>query len=159
MKEKILSNIKVAESGCWEWQRSRTPRGYGRISIGHQKQDYTHRVSYKVFKDDIPEGLLIRHTCDNPCCCNPEHLELGTQFDSMQDCSKRGRLGGFVCRNSKGESNGREKLTEQQVLDIFNSNEKNTVLAKQYNVSARLIGLIKGGKTWQHVTLTHENIA
>lgn len=157
MKYKILSNVKVSETGCWEWQRSRTPRGYGRISVGHQKQDYSHRVSYKEFVGDIPSGMLVRHKCDNPCCCNPEHLELGTQQDNMNDCSKRGRLGGFVVKRNNGVLNGRSKLSEKQVLDIYTSNDMNTVLAERYSVSARLIGLIKGGKIWHHVTSTLEN--
>ena len=137
LKEKLEANSSVSTTGCWEWNLSRLPNGYGRISIGHQKQDYTHRVSYRVHKGEIPEGLVVRHTCDNPCCCNPEHLILGTQKDNMQDCISRGR-------HSKppvvrGARNNKTKLTEEDVKYIMQSSESNTVLAKMFGVTPQAI--------------------
>lgn len=83
----------VTDRGCWEWAGTRLPAGYGLITA--QKHGYkdalTHRVSYAHFNRPIPDGLLVRHKCDNPPCINPEHLELGTYSDNNWDKANRGR--------------------------------------------------------------------
>lgn len=108
-----------------------------------------HRLSYLAFNGDIPEGLVVRHKCDNKCCVNPEHLEVGTQKDNVQDAIKRGR---FSYRdNPKGVEHPNSKLTEEQVRVIFYSNETQRSLAAKYGVSFQLISLIKRGKIWQHM--------
>lgn len=148
--EKLKAYSKVSPSGCWEWQRYILPNGYGNISIGHQRQAYAHRVSYFLFNGPISEGLLVRHKCDNPRCVNPEHLELGTQTDNMQDCKKRGRMS--MPPKKIGKDNHKAKLSESAVLEIYNSKEKNSELARRFGVSAVNIGAIKRGKIWQHIT-------
>lgn len=90
IKERLLRSIKVSDSGCWEWQKSKRV-GYG-ILIVERKSKATHRLSYEVFKGSIPDGLLVCHKCDNRCCINPDHLFLGTHSDNMKDCSMKGRL-------------------------------------------------------------------
>lgn len=137
LKEKLEAYSIVSPSGCWEWQRSRYKQGYGRISIGNQKQDYAHRVSYREHCGPIPDGLLVRHKCDNPCCCNPEHLEVGTQTDNMQDCVKRGRHSKPPV--FKGEANQKTKLTEEDVEFILKSDMKPVDLAKMFGVTPQAI--------------------
>lgn len=44
------------------------------------------------FAVDVPQGMVVRHTCDNPGCVNPEHLRIGTQADNLRDASERGRV-------------------------------------------------------------------
>lgn len=82
----------VTESGCWEWRGRRLPGGYG--TIPHPKGStwlYLHRLMYERYVGPIPEGLFIRHKCDNPPCSNPAHLEPGTHADNMRDMAERGR--------------------------------------------------------------------
>ena len=76
---------------CWNWTAS-LRNGYGVISV-NGKNISAHRISWELHNNrDIPEGMVICHTCDNRKCVNPNHLFLGTQSDNMKDCSAKGRL-------------------------------------------------------------------
>ena len=55
------------------------------------RKEGAHRYSYSYFVGEIPEGMLVRHTCDNPPCVLPSHLRLGTTQDNVNDKMKRGR--------------------------------------------------------------------
>lgn len=153
LREKLKAYSKVSPSGCWEWQRGKAGNGYGQISIGHQRQAYAHRVSYFIFNEPIPEGMLVRHKCDNPSCVNPAHLELGTQVDNMRDCKERGRkVNPPVLR---GESNHKTKLTCEQVAYIVKSDKSNRELADMFGVSQ---AAIRWRKTqWQLITQQKES--
>ncbi|UNA05395.1 HNH endonuclease motif protein [Pantoea phage vB_PdeP_F5M1C] len=145
LREKLEAYSKVSPSGCWEWQRATAGKGYGLISIGRQRQAYAHRVSYFVFNGPISEGLVVRHKCDNPCCVNPEHLEVGTQEDNMQDCKKRGRISAPPV--ARGVHNHKTKLTDEQVAYIVNSKKSSRELANEFGVSPQAINWRK--KQWQ----------
>lgn len=78
LRERFEAGYEIAEdTGCWEWQRSRTTGGYGNIGASGGNL-YTHRLSYEIHVGPIPEGLQIDHLCQNRRCCNPEHLEAVT---------------------------------------------------------------------------------
>lgn len=153
LADKIKAYSDVVESGCWEWNRYRMPCGYGRIRHeGHM--ELAHRLSYRAFNGDIPDGLVVRHKCDNKRCVNPDHLEVGTQKDNVNDSINRGS---FVYRdNTKGADHPNAKLTEKQVKEILNSNETQRSLAAKYGVSFQLISQIKRGKIWQHAMQQEE---
>jgi hypothetical protein len=94
---RVLHWIKV-EDGCWEWQGYRHPNGYGRVSwLG--KVQWAHRVVWQLCFGDIPDDLWVLHHCDNPPCCNPEHLFLGTPKDNTQDSIRKGRWNAKGLRN------------------------------------------------------------
>lgn len=77
-------------TGCHEWSGSRTAGGYG--LVGNTKRVRVHRLSWELANGStIPDGMVIRHKCDNPPCINPEHLEIGTHADNMADMFSRGR--------------------------------------------------------------------
>lgn len=57
----------------------------------------THRIAYTEFVGDIPDSMIVMHSCDNPPCFNPEHLYLGTQKDNMHDMANK-------MRRASGES-------------------------------------------------------
>ena len=95
-----------------------------------------HRKVYFAHTGDWPE--VVRHTCDNPRCINPEHLVGGTQLNNMQDCKQRGRIGD--CRNF-GTANGRTVYTDDDVLELrlvvkclTKTYGLNAELARQYNM-------------------------
>lgn len=81
-------------SGCFVWNRSVVEDGYPRYSV---KQDGRwvcapgHRMAWEMANGPVPEGMSVRHKCDNPSCVNPDHLEVGTQADNMKDMQDRGR--------------------------------------------------------------------
>ncbi|CAK6604226.1 HNH endonuclease [Klebsiella phage vB_Kpn_K42PH8] len=137
LREKLEAYSKTSPSGCWEWQRAKAGNGYGIISIGHQRQAYAHRVSYFLFNEAISEGQLVRHKCDNPGCVNPEHLEVGTQVDNMQDCKRRGRMSRPPV--SRGAANNKTKLTEDQVSYIVKSDKSIAELSRMFGVSTAAI--------------------
>jgi hypothetical protein len=78
---------------CWEWRGALDPGGYGRAAINNRTVS-AHRTSYVITKGAIPKGLVVRHTCDNPKCVNPLHLELGTIIQNAADMVARGRSAG-----------------------------------------------------------------
>ena len=128
---------KVDRSGgdnsCWIWLKGRTYNGYGRVQwVGKTKR--ANRVAWTVTFGDIPDGLFVCHKCDNPPCCNPSHLFLGTRQENFDDMRKKERL---VLLS--GENNGRCKLTDQEVLEIRSryatGHENQKTLAIAFGVS------------------------
>ena len=98
----------------------------------------------------LDEAIVVRHTCDNPPCCNPAHLILGQQKDNIQDMHERGRASGG--RTSRpGQSNPMCKLTDEQVSQIKSrrsAGEAGRALALEFGVSPAQISRIVTGKRW-----------
>lgn len=92
---RIMQKIEVNKNGCWLFLGSTDGRGYGKIStfkIGKKhRPERVHRVMYETFIGKIPGGMVVRHKCDTKKCCNPQHLQLGTHEDNMQDLRDRYR--------------------------------------------------------------------
>lgn len=128
---------KVTLQGdCHIFDGSKTEDGYGQFKYKGQYW-LAHRYSYVLHKGPIPLGTIIRHTCDNPACINPEHLLAGTQQDNINDCIARGR------RYSHPR-----KLDEYQKKDIIvRLLEGHTyqAIADDYNVSKQTIYRIANG--------------
>lgn len=149
-KEVILEE---KENGCIECiSHCKDNCGYTRIRID-QKHQRLFRYIYEQRYGKIPDKMQIRHKCDNPSCCNIEHLEIGTAKDNAMDKVLRNRSRkGIPNLNTKGIKNGNHKLTENEVIDIYTSNLSNKKLAFKYNVSAGLISAIKNNKWWSWLT-------
>lgn len=105
--ERFLSFVdKKSETECWNWTGAKA-LGYGILAKGWKQTPYKAcRLSYELFVGPIPNGLYIRHKCDNPACVNPNHLEPGTQKQNMQDASKRGRLNPISLKNLRPGAKG-----------------------------------------------------
>lgn len=75
--ERFTANIKVTPNGCWEWQGTRNPCGYGCFRVDGRNTK-VHRWAYEHYRGPIQAGMQIDHLCRNRACANPDHLEVVT---------------------------------------------------------------------------------
>lgn len=127
-------------SGCWEWKRAERVNGYGVIGDSG-KSASAHRVSFELYYGEIPDGLIVCHTCDNRSCVNPAHLFSGTYTDNYQDMKTKCRE-----RFVYGSTHHAAKLSSEQVQEIRLSDMSGKQLAEQFGVSKSAISEIKNGK-------------
>lgn len=143
----------VTETGCWEWNGARKSQGYGVLNV-NGKTARVHRLAYEAWVGPIPEGLDLRHKCDNPPCMNPDHLEPGTRRQNVQDMVSRKRYN--TDNTPRGENHGRAKLTNQDVLDIRMEYATGRITQKAlsviYSVHRDTISRIILGISWSSPT-------
>lgn len=151
-EERLRSNCDVPSDPeeCWNYTGALMHRGYG--NFWFRGTTYrAHRASYIIFKGEIPEGLYVLHKCHNRKCCNPNHLEVGTHADNMDDMKEADRA-------AKGSANGNSRLTEREVLEIAFKYYMGlggvtaASLGHEYGVSKVTIGNIIHGKQWSSIT-------
>ena len=137
--------VKDPISGCWNFCGGLNENGYGRINISRRHKKHmclVHREIYKIYVGDIPEGMFVCHKCDNPPCCNPNHLFLGTPLDNMRDMWNKGRK-----VIPSGEKAYYHKFTDKQVAEIRKDQRSLRAIAKDYGVAWSHIGMIKNFQT------------
>lgn len=145
----IEKSKKVGD--CLVFKGSINNKGYGQIK-SNNKNCKVHRLSYQMFKGEIPEGLIVRHTCDNPSCWNPEHLLVGTQADNTNDMISRNRN----TNGCLGELNVNAKLNGNKVKEIkrlLKHGVTQKVISEKFLVSNQLISCIKTNKIWKTVEI------
>jgi len=76
--------------GCREWTGGRNNYGYGTFWLDGRSVK-AHRVAHELAVGPIPPGVKVCHSCDNPSCCEPSHLFLGTQSDNVRDSAQKRR--------------------------------------------------------------------
>ncbi len=101
LPQRFWGKVQVAESGCWEWTASKSPRGYGYFNFDG-KNRRSHRVSYKALRGVIPCGLELDHLCRNTSCVHPMHLEAVTHTEYLRR--------GLAATHARGASTCRSGL-------------------------------------------------
>ena len=137
---------------CWPWiagkWNCKMSIPYGSFRGFDGKMTHAHRVAYELHHQASCKGQVVRHKCDNPLCCNPHHLQLGTTVDNIRDMVTRKR-------HAYGERNGKTKLTEEDVRFIrrrIGEGAQLKGLAKIFNVHPTTIDGIKSGRRWIHLS-------
>ena len=143
-EERFWSKVAKGE-GCWEWQGARYATGYG-IFNHNGCNRFASRLAWEFANDTkAPKGMVVRHKCDNPPCCRPSHLEIGTHKQNTQDAKARGRL-------AAGERHGMAKLTQANVETIRNAYAFGgitaTDLAAVHGVTVGHISDVVRGMVW-----------
>lgn len=150
LEAKLDARIIRQENGCWEVQGYPNRSGHVQISSGSRwTQPYVRAKAHQIAWErangrPVPDGMVIMHTCDNPCCANPDHLQLGTQRDNILDSIRKGRYNAF----------GIQKLNAEQVREIrwrAAAGETQKSIAKSFNIARNTVSGIVNRKTWDHL--------
>lgn len=190
----------AGQDSCWPWTKSTTTGGYGQFKIGRYvdgsvRQAKTHRISWVLHNGvSLPDELsgggakcIILHSCDNPMCCNPAHLRLGSYADNAADRVSRNRSNTsagddhYTRRRpgsaksgdnhwsrmnpdavSRGSANGSSKLTEDSVYQIrarADAGEPQRAIAADYNVTQSTVSEIVLRKTWKHLVPSQSGVS
>jgi hypothetical protein len=131
---------------CWEWVGARHEHGYGQFR-SRGRTFRAHRTARELTtREPVPPEMDVLHTCDNPPCCNPSHLYVGTPVDNARDMIARGR-------DTRGAKNARAKLTDAKVIEIRAAvrliNQR--AIARQFGISQANVSRIINRKGWAHV--------
>lgn len=146
--ERFFYRVTKTE-GCWNWNGPTDQDGYGIFRGDVLAATYfrAHRFSWAFHHEKtIPRQMGVCHSCDNPRCVKPDHLELGTSAENQADKWRKGR--GKVLF---GINHWAAKITEADVKEIRNSTKPQDQLAKQYGVTQGTISDIRRRKSWRHI--------
>lgn len=126
---------------CWPWRGCKDD--YGKFKVDGELH-VAHRVALWLVFGTPLDGIVVRHRCDNPPCCNPYHLLTGSHADNVADRVLRDR-------SARGIRNGRSKLTDEQVRAIRADPRPNVAICQEYGVCNATVSNIKNRRTWTHV--------
>ncbi len=154
LRERLRARL-VPVGDCLVWTGCLQSQGYGQLRVAGRGAVYTHRLAWELDHGPIAEGLFVCHRCDNPPCCKPHHLFLGTRSDNIRDMVSKGRS--HMQREPwrvQGARNPFARLKENDVKEIIRLRASGLTLlaiAQRFGVSESTIHLIDVGKTWTHV--------
>lgn len=146
--EWMLSECVNTPDGCMLWPHCVGADGYGQVRVA-DGMDKCHRVAYRGLVGEIPNGLFVCHKCDDPRCCRPEHLFLGTHVDNMRDMVRKGR-------SCVGEKYSRAKLDNaavRAIREMYAGTDKTiATIALMFGVSQSHACKVINHTSWAHVT-------
>ena len=137
------------DTDCYEWTKHRARKGYATVKI-NGKQVYVTRYLLGLLDREDFRFVQASHLCDNPPCVNPRHIIISSTTDNNKRAYAVGHL------DHKGINNGFSKITDEQVMDIYNRAhlglELQEDIGADYGVSYGTVSDIKRGKAWNHIT-------
>lgn len=140
----ISRTTKVGE--CLQWNGKKTRKGYGRIMI-NRKETYTHRAMIVAKTgNQIPDGMCVLHSCDNPSCINPDHLRIGTHKENSEDMMQRGRGYRPDPKLWSGTNNPKSVLSNDdrlKIIELMKSGMSATEVSEIFPVSSVRCGQIR----------------
>ena len=153
-KPKILALVqRGAPDACWPWGGHVGRDGYGKIFVCGRPRRTIRMVMAVEAGADIGDALVC-HRCDNPICCNPAHLFLGSHADNTRDAMSKGRVATAWApgeKHNEGEQNPRAVLNADNVREIRRSRLTNEAVAAQFGISPYTVRDVRRGRTWRHV--------
>ena len=164
---------------CWPWTKARMKKSqYGLFKVSGMML-HANRVAWALENAADPGSMVVMHSCDNPPCCNPAHLSIGTYADNAQDRNNKGRANtpvgerhgtrtkpeAFAWRENhpwklhpelrmRGEHHANAKITEENVRDIrrrIAAGETGRSVAAIYGINKDYVFLVAKRKRWGHV--------
>lgn len=154
LERRFWSKVEKTD-GCWNWVASKVPKGYGQFGLnvsGVARKVRSHRFAYLLTYGLVPQNMCVLHRCDNPACCNPEHLFLGTVRDNNVDMVLKGRQ---VVRRLHGERSTSSILTTADVMAIYALHSKGLSqqnISEIFDVTISAVNVIITGKNWKGIT-------
>lgn len=131
--KRFKAHVNIQSSAeCWDWGGSLDHDGYGKVKIGGIVL-VSHRVSYEIYKGEFDKAMHVLHSCDNPKCCNPNHMRLGSRKDNMQD---------MICRSGRRHPSGYKRVGNelvQKILTDFEGGAPKRLIARTYSISTRTV--------------------
>ena len=146
--ERFLDRVDKRPDGCWVWNGSLFPTGYGQFQPERKRSSaggLAHRWAYILLVGPIPVRKSVLHRCDNKSCVNPDHLFLGSQADNIADKVAKGR-------QARGERHGMSTVSDETVRAIQAALARGVCQAeigRWYGVSRQYVGFIRRGITRQ----------
>jgi len=154
-----LFNQKInftAPKGCHEWMACRNPAGYGQVTITSyaESAQLSHRIAWIIVHGLIPNGLHVLHHCDNPPCCNVEHLFLGTPRTNVDDKMAKGRhpcnaTGYMPTGKAHHFYNTGLKLTREEAFVVRAEAGLQKDIARRHGIAPSMVSRIKSGEYWR----------
>ena len=149
LSSRFWTKVDIGAAGeCWEWRgyRTATKLRYGRIQV-KGKVTSAHRVAWELTNgQEVPPGQMVCHKCDNPPCCNPNHLFLGDAASNNADMARKGRS-----RYLRGEDSSQASLTRKDVMFIrrlLRDGHCQRGVAARYGISQQHVSDIHRNRRW-----------
>ena len=148
LSERFWSKVHVSKRArCWPWLGAKDSFGYGQVRHGG-KTDRAPRVAFYLRNNRWPNNAC--HSCDNPICCNPDHIFDGSRSDNMQDMVTKGRH-----RTNRGEAHYATKITDVEASKIRKEYKEGIhsieAIAAKFASSFSVVQRIIARKTWKHI--------
>lgn len=148
IEERFWSKVdRRGPDECWPWTSTKARRyGIFRFDWRERRMRRAHRVAWEFSLGPIPDGMVVMHICDNPPCCNPTHLRLGTQLENIADRDRKGRTA-----HNSGERCGHAKITRQVAAEIraaYRGRGDQPRLAAAFGVHRTTISRVVNGEAW-----------
>lgn len=149
VQERFWSKVnRDNDDGCWEWVGGKVRGGYGWFK-SDDKHYQAHRFVWMITYGEIPNGMLICHTCDNPSCVNPKHLWLGTDKTNAEDRVRKKRQSRGTTNHPKIRVSPEQVKEMRKVYSLGNISMRK--LASIYGICYSETNAILNHRTWKDV--------